>query len=38
MNVNQVVQRIYATTANTLTSAKWVQYVSPDLLYRPPCA
>jgi WD40 repeat protein len=37
MNVDQAIQRICATTANTLTSAKWAQYVSPDLPYRPPC-
>jgi WD40 repeat protein len=37
MNVNQAIQRICATTANTLTPAKWDLYVSPDLPYRPPC-
>ncbi|MGH3976660.1 MAG: hypothetical protein ACRDS9_25570 [Pseudonocardiaceae bacterium] len=37
MNVDQAIQRICATTANTLTPAKWDQYVSPDLPYRPPC-
>jgi WD40 repeat protein len=37
MNVDQVIQRICATTTNTLTLAKWNQYVSPDLPYRPPC-
>lgn len=37
MNVDQVIQRICATTTNTLTPAKWDQYVSPDLPYRPPC-
>ncbi len=37
MNVDQAIQRICATTANTLTPAKWEQYVSPDLPYRPPC-
>jgi WD40 repeat protein len=36
-NVDQAIQRICATTTNTLTPAKWAQYVSPDLLYRPPC-
>ena len=34
---NQEIQRICATTANTLTPAAWAQYVSPDLPYRPPC-
>ncbi|MGH3480925.1 MAG: WD40 repeat domain-containing protein, partial [Nocardioidaceae bacterium] len=37
MNVDLAIQRICATTANTLTPAKWEQYVSPDLPYRPPC-
>ncbi|MBV9729938.1 MAG: TIR domain-containing protein [Pseudonocardiales bacterium] len=37
MNVDQAIQRICATTANTLTPAKWAQYVSPDLPYHPPC-
>ncbi|MGH3798781.1 MAG: WD40 repeat domain-containing protein, partial [Pseudonocardiaceae bacterium] len=37
MNVDQAIQRICATTSNTLTPAKWEQYVSPDLPYRPPC-
>ncbi|MGH3853780.1 MAG: TIR domain-containing protein [Pseudonocardiaceae bacterium] len=37
MNVDQAIQRICATTTNTLTPAKWQQYVSPDLPYRPPC-
>ncbi len=37
MNIDQAIQRICATTANTLTPAKWEQYVSPDLPYRPPC-
>ncbi|MGH3896867.1 MAG: helix-turn-helix domain-containing protein [Pseudonocardiaceae bacterium] len=37
MNVDQAIQRICATTTNTLTPAKWEQYVSPDLPYRPPC-
>lgn len=39
MNVDQVIQRICATTMNTLTPAEWEQYVSlsPDLPYRPPC-
>ncbi|MGH3720649.1 MAG: caspase, EACC1-associated type [Pseudonocardiaceae bacterium] len=37
MNVDQAIQRICATTANTLTPAEWDRYVSPDLPYRPPC-
>jgi WD40 repeat protein len=37
INLEQAVQRICATTANTLTPEKWEQYVSPDLAYRPPC-
>jgi WD domain, G-beta repeat len=37
MNVDQAVQRICATTTNTLTPAKWDQYVSSDLPYHPPC-
>jgi hypothetical protein len=37
MNVDQAIQRICATTSNTLTPEKWAQYVSPDLPYRPPC-
>ncbi|MGH3828962.1 MAG: WD40 repeat domain-containing protein [Pseudonocardiaceae bacterium] len=37
MNVEQAVQRICATTANTLTPVMWARYVSPDLPYRPPC-
>ncbi len=37
MNVDQAIQRICAITTNTLTAAKWAQYVSPDLPYRPPC-
>ncbi len=37
MNVDQAIQRICATTTNTLTPARWAQYVSPDLPYRPPC-
>ncbi|MGH3900249.1 MAG: caspase, EACC1-associated type [Pseudonocardiaceae bacterium] len=36
-NVEQAIQRICATTRNTLTPEKWKQYVSPDLPYRPPC-
>jgi WD40 repeat protein len=37
MEVNQAIQRICATTANTLAPATWARYVSPDLPYRPPC-
>jgi WD40 repeat protein len=37
MNVDQGIQRICATTMDTLTPARWKQYVSPDLPYRPPC-
>jgi WD40 repeat protein len=37
MNVDQATQRICAITTNTLTPAKWQQYVLPDLPYRPPC-
>ncbi|MGH3720885.1 MAG: hypothetical protein ACRDRI_18960 [Pseudonocardiaceae bacterium] len=37
MNVDQAIQRICATTTDTLTPAKWAQYVSPDLPYHPPC-
>ena len=36
-NVDQAIQRICATTTNTLTPAMWKQYVSPNLPYRPPC-
>jgi WD40 repeat protein len=37
MNVDRAIQRICATTTNTLTPAKWEHYVSTDLPYRPPC-
>ncbi|MGH3998143.1 MAG: WD40 repeat domain-containing protein [Pseudonocardiaceae bacterium] len=37
MNIDQAIRRICATTTNTLTPAKWEQYVSPDLPYSPPC-
>jgi WD40 repeat protein len=37
MNVDQAIQRICTTTTNILTPAKWEQYVSLDLPYRPPC-
>jgi WD40 repeat protein len=37
MNVDRAIQRICAATTNTLTPAKWAQYVSKDSPYRPPC-
>jgi WD40 repeat protein len=37
MSVDQASQRICATTTNTLTPAKWEQYVSTDQPYHPPC-
>jgi WD40 repeat protein len=37
MDVDQAIQRICATTSNTLTPEKWTQYVSPALPYNPPC-
>jgi WD40 repeat protein len=37
MNVDQAIQRVCGTTTNTLTRAKWEQYVSTALPYRPPC-
>ena len=37
LNVDQAIERICATTRNTLTPDKWKQYVSEDLPYRPPC-
>jgi WD40 repeat protein len=37
MNVDRAIQRICATTTNTLTPTTWKQNVSPDLPYRPPC-
>ena len=37
MDIDHAIQRICATTTNTLTPAKWEQYISPDLPYRPPC-
>jgi WD40 repeat protein len=37
MDVDQAIQRICATTANTRTPTNWEKYVSPDLPYRPPC-
>jgi WD40 repeat protein len=36
-NVDHAIQRICATTTNTLTPAKWRQDVSPDRTYQPPC-
>ncbi|MGH3909143.1 MAG: WD40 repeat domain-containing protein [Pseudonocardiaceae bacterium] len=38
LNVDQVIERICATTRNTLTPGKWKQYVSQDLPYDPPCS
>jgi WD40 repeat protein len=38
MNVDQATQRVCATTTDTLTPAKWAQYVSQDLPYDPPCS
>jgi WD40 repeat protein len=38
MNVDRSIQRICATTRNTLTPATWEQYVSKDLPYRSPCS
>lgn len=35
MNLDQTIQMICATIANTLTPAKWKQYVSTDLPYGP---
>ena len=37
LNVDQAIERICATTRNTLIPAKWDQHVSEDLPYRPPC-
>ncbi|MGH3772004.1 MAG: toll/interleukin-1 receptor domain-containing protein [Pseudonocardiaceae bacterium] len=37
MNVDQAIQRICATTRNTLTRENWERYVSRDLPYNPPC-
>ena len=37
LNVDDAVQRICATTGNTLTPMKWEQYL-PALPYSPPCA
>ncbi|MGH3810881.1 MAG: WD40 repeat domain-containing protein [Pseudonocardiaceae bacterium] len=36
-NVDQAIQRICATTRDTLTPPRWEQHVSPALPYRPPC-
>ncbi|HKR48451.1 MAG TPA: TIR domain-containing protein [Pseudonocardiaceae bacterium] len=36
-NLDLAIQRICTLTTNALTPAKWSQYVSPDLPYRPPC-
>jgi WD40 repeat protein len=37
MNLDQAIQRICANTTDTLTPARWKQYVSSDLPYSPPC-
>ena len=36
LNVDDAIQRICATTSNTLTPAQWHQYI-PQLPYDPPC-
>jgi hypothetical protein len=36
MNVDDAIQRICATTTNTLTPAQWNQYISPELPYQLP--
>jgi WD40 repeat protein len=38
LDVDNAIQRICATTGNTLTRAQWDQYVSSQLPYDPPCA
>jgi WD40 repeat protein len=35
-DVGPAIRQVCTTTANILTPAKWGQYVSPDLPYRPP--
>ena len=37
IGIAHTIQRICATTANTLTTATWNQYVPPELPYHPPC-
>ena len=37
LDVDNAIQRICATTSNSLTSAQWKQYF-PQLSYSPPCA
>jgi WD40 repeat protein len=37
LDVDNAIQRICATTSNTLTPAQWKQYL-PELPYDPPCA
>jgi WD40 repeat protein len=37
LNVDHAIRRICATTPNTLTSERWKQYVSTDVLFDPPC-
>ncbi len=36
-NVDEAIQRICTITTNALTPAKWKQFISSDLPYRPPC-
>jgi WD40 repeat protein len=36
LDVNKAIQRICATTTNTLTPAQWKQYIS-QLAFNPPC-
>jgi WD40 repeat protein len=36
LDVGNAIQRICATTSNTLTSTQWELYL-PQLPYRPPC-
>jgi WD40 repeat protein len=38
INIAKTIRRICATTSNTLTPAKWEQYVSTNLPYNPPCS
>ena len=37
LDVDDAIQRVCATTGNTLTPARWEQYI-PELPYDPPCA
>jgi len=38
LDVDYAIQRICASTSNTLTPAQWDQYVSQQLPYAQPCA